>query len=99
MDRSKEAQQILKAVKSNHFTLRDHAAARSDERILSRQNVVNVANTVIEWKWQEGKQTHWFIGFLDETQPGGFTAAIDKGVWIVTIFKRKLTKREKELIK
>ena len=99
MDRSKEAQQILKAVKSNRFTLRDHAAARSDERFLSRQNVVNVVNTVIEWKWQENNQTHWFIGFLDGIKPGGFTAAIDKGVWIVTVFKRKLTKREKELIK
>ena len=99
MDRSKEAQQILKAVKSNRFTLRDHAAARSDERILSRQNVVNVANTVIEWKWQENKQTHWFIGFLDGNQPGGFTAALDSDVWVVTVFKRKLTKREKELIK
>ena len=99
MERNKEAQQILKAVKTNRFTLRDHAAARSDERTLSRQNVVNVANTAIEWRWQENKQTHWFIGFLDDNQSGGFTAAIDNGVWIVTVFKRKLTKREKELIK
>lgn len=54
---------------------------------------------MIEWKWQEEKQTYWFVGFLDEGQPGGFTAALDNGVWIVTVFKRKLTRREKDLIK
>lgn len=67
--------------------------------MLSRQNVINVANTVIEWKWQEDKQTFWFVGFLDDSQPGGFTAALDNGVWIVTVIKRKLTRREKELLK
>lgn len=99
MPRSQEARQILKSVRLNRFTLRDHAASRSTERMLSRQNVINVANSVIEWRWQEGKQTHWFIGFLDEGQPGGFTAALDHGVWIVTVFRRKLSRREKELIK
>jgi hypothetical protein len=99
VSRSQDAQQILKAVKSNRFTLRDHAIRRSSERLVSRQNVVNVANTVIEWKWQEHQQTYWFIGFLDEGQSGGFIAALDNGVWIVTVFKRKLTRREKELIK
>ncbi len=99
MDHSREAQQILKAVRSNQFTLRDHASKRGAERMLSRQNVVNVSNTVIEWKWQKDKQTHWFVGFLEDGLPGGFTAAIDNGVWIVTVFKRKLTKHEKELVK
>jgi len=99
MDRSREAQQILEAAKANRFMLRDHAVRRADERVLSRQSVINVAQTVIEWKWQEGKQTHWFVGFLAEGQSGGFTAAMDNGVWVVTVFKRKLTRREKELIK
>ena len=99
MDRAKEAQQILEAIKTDQFVLKDHAVRRTDERALSRQNVINVANSVIEWKWQEVKHTYWFIGFLEEKQSGGFTAAVDNGVWIVTVFKRKLTKREKELIK
>ena len=99
MDRSDEAQKILAEIRVNHFVLRAHATKRAEDRALSRQHVINVANSVIEWKWQEDKETHWFIGFLGENQPGGFTAAIDGDVWIVTIFKRKLTKREKELIK
>ncbi|MGK5089647.1 hypothetical protein WDW86_19005 [Bdellovibrionota bacterium FG-2] len=99
MDRSREAQQILMAVRGHRFTLRDHAARRSDERVLSRQNVINIAQTVLDWKWQEDKQTHWFIGFFAEGQAGGFTAAMDNGVWIITVFKRKLTRREKELKK
>lgn len=99
MDHSREAKQILRAIRSNRFTLRDHALKRSDERVLSRQNVVNIAKTVIEWKWQEEKGTYWFIGFLDDHQTGGFTAALDHGVWVITIFKRKLTRLEKELIK
>ena len=99
MDRNREGLKILEAVRANRFTLRDHATKRADERVLSRQNVVNVAKSVIEWKWQEDKQTHWFIGFLDENAPGGFTATIDNGIWVITVFKRKLTRREKELIK
>jgi len=96
-----ESQKILKAILANQFLLRDHAVQRSDERALSRQNVIHVASTVIEWKWQEDKQTHWFIGFLEEGQPGGFTAIRDEveGVWVVTLFKRKLTRREKGLMK
>ena len=99
MDRKQEAKQILEAVKGNRFIMKDHAAARGVERTISRQNVINVAKTLIEWKWLEAHQTYWFIGFLDPGQPGGFTAALDEGVWVVTVFKRKLTKREKELIK
>ena len=56
----------------NRFVLRDHAAKRGDERLISRTHVVNVAKTLIESKWQETKQTHWFIGFLEDGQPGGF---------------------------
>lgn len=99
MDRSRESRNILNSIKANRFILRDHAIQRGDERALSRQNVINVATSVIEWKWQEDRQTHWFIGFLEEDQPGGFTAAVDDGVWIITVFKRKLTRREKELVK
>lgn len=99
MDRKREAKEILEAVRANHFILKDHAAERSLERTISRQHVVNVASTVIDWKWQEDHETYWFIGFLEEGRPGGFTAVFDEGVWVVTVFKRKLTKREKELVK
>lgn len=99
MDRSRDAQQILDAIRANRFILRHHAVSRAEERTLSRQHVINVSKSVIEWKWQEQKQTHWFIGYLDDGQSGGFTAAMDGDVWIITIFKRKLTKREQGLIK
>jgi len=99
MDRGREAKAILEAIKANRFTLRDHAVKRGSERMLSRLNVINIARTVLEWKWQENQQTYWFIGFLDDQKTGGFTAVMDNGVWVITIFKRKLTRREKELIK
>ena len=99
MDHKQEAKEILAAIKENRFIMRDHAETRSVERLVSRQNVINVAKTLIEWKWQDDHETYWFIGFLDQGQPGGFTAALDQGVWVVTVFKRKLTKREKGLIK
>ena len=99
MSHSREAQLILKAIKANRFILRDHATRRADQRALSRQNVINVAKSLIEWKWQEDKQTNWFIGFLEANQSGGFTAAVDQGVWIITVFKRKATRRGKEIMK
>lgn len=95
----REVKIILEAIRHNHFILKDHAQSRSTERTISRQHVINIANTLIEWKWQQELQTYWFIGFLDPNKSGGFTAVIDNGVWVETVFKRKLTKREKELIK
>ena len=94
-----ENKYILDSIKNNKFELRDHAGRRGDERLLSRQNVINIVNTLIESKYQEEKYTHWYIGFLDEKQPGGFTAVINEGVWIVTIFKRKLSVTEKKKYK
>ena len=98
MDRYEEKIKILEAIVANRFMFRDHTVRRSDQRSLSWTNVVNAAKTIIEWKWQESKQTHLFIGFLEEGQPGGFTAVIDRAediVWVVTVFKRRLSRREK----
>jgi hypothetical protein len=96
MDREEETSRILEAIGSDRFMLRDHAVRRSDERMLSRRNVINVARTLIEWKYQEEKFTHWFLGFLDEGRPGGFTAILDDEVRVVTVFKRRLSRRERE---
>ena len=99
MDHSEEKTKIIEAINANRFMLRDHTVRRSGERSLSWKNVVNVVKTLIDWKWQENKHTHWFIGFLEDRIPGGFTAVIDTEeniVWVVTIFKRKLSRREKK---
>jgi hypothetical protein len=96
MVKSEEMIRILEAVKADGFKLRGHAIRRGDERTLSRQNVVNVARTMLGWKYQEDKFTHWFIGYLEEGRPGGFTAILDGDeAWVVTVFKRRLSVRER----
>jgi hypothetical protein len=95
IDRVEEKRLILEAIVVDRFALRDHAIRRGDERELSRLNVLKVAETLIEWKYQEDKYTHWFIGFLAKGQPGGFTAILDDEVRVVTVFKRRLSRREK----
>lgn len=100
MDASEEAKVILEAVKAGRFALRDHAIRRGDERLLSRDNVIHVAQTLLSWKYQEDKFSHWFIGFLDEGRTGGFAAIADGGdsavVRVLTVFKRRLSQRERE---
>jgi hypothetical protein len=96
MDRGEETLRILEAILADRFRLRDHAIRRGDERQLSRVNVVNAARTMISWKYQEDRCTHWFLGFLDEGRPGGFTAILDEEVWVVTVFKRRLSRSERE---
>jgi hypothetical protein len=96
MNRGEETIRILEAVKSDRFRFRDHAVRRGDERMLSREHVIKVAETMLAWKYQEEKFTHWFVGFLEEGRPGGFTAIVDGDeVWVVTVFKRRLSRREK----
>ena len=77
--------------------LRDHATRRSDERLLTRQDVIRIAETVLEWVYQEDKFTHRYIGFLEEGRPGGFTAVVDDEglVRVVTVFKRRLSRSER----
>jgi predicted nucleotidyltransferase len=92
-----EARLILEAIAADRFILRDHAIRRGDERELSRRNVVEVAETLIEWRYQEEKFTHRFLGYLDEGRPGGFAAILDEGeARVVTVFKRRLSRRERE---
>jgi hypothetical protein len=98
MDRSEEASLILDAIKADRFLLRDHAIRRSDERLLSRQNVIHAAMTLIDWKYQEDKFSHQFIGFLETGRPGGFAAILDDEVRVLTVFKRRLSLREKEAL-
>jgi hypothetical protein len=91
---------IIEAIRAERFTFRDHALRRGDERQLSRQSVVNVAKSCLDWKYQENKFTHRFIGLLDEGRPGGFTAVIDDEgeARVVTVFKRRLSPSERRMM-
>jgi hypothetical protein len=96
MSRSYEAQEILKAVIEGNFTMKFHADQRSAERTITVAEIQNIARTVTAWKFQEEKQTHWFVGYRTEGKGGGFTAVLEDGVWIVTVFKRALKRHQRE---
>jgi hypothetical protein len=100
LNRLDEARLILEAIRANRFALRGHAIRRGDERSLSRESVMKVAASVIGWKYQEEKYSHVFIGFLDgevRREGGGFSAVLDgEGVGVVTVFKRHLSRGERE---
>ncbi len=99
INRIKESNRILETIKADNFKIRDHVVRRNDERMLTRKNILNIANTVIERRWQEDKQTHWYIGFLSKEKTGGFTAVVNENnIWVVTVFKRRLSRRERELL-
>ena len=87
---------IIKKIRSDEFNIRDHVIRRFDERLLSRKNIINVITTLLEVHYQEIQSTYRFIGYLDQDRPGGFTAVINEGVWIVTVFRRKLSLAEKK---
>ncbi len=102
MDFEKESQQILKSIIINNFMMRDHTIRRCDERLLTRNDVISISKTVFDWRWQEEKYTHRFLGLLDDGSTGGITVVIDKDskqTWVVTIFKRRLSTKEKEMLK
>ncbi len=94
-----DAQQILDRVKAGRFRLLRHASVRSQERGIFIEQVIHCADTCFHWRWQDDRKTHLFLGFLDKERPGGFTAVILDEVLVVTVFKRKLTKWEKNLVK
>jgi hypothetical protein len=97
MNRQLEATKILDAVIAGNFLMRTHADQRRLQRSISMEEIARVARTSFEWRWQESKQTHLFIGYRDAemTKGGGFSAVMDEsGAVIVTIFKRRLRKKK-----
>jgi len=99
MNLSEEGQEILQRVKEGRFRLLEHAGQRSVERGVFVEQVIRCAKTCFHWKWQEDHKTHLYLGFFTEDKPGGFTAVFLDEVLVVTVFKRKLTKWEKNLAK
>jgi hypothetical protein len=99
MSTQKEANEILKRVKANNFNLLLHANERSKERSISKENVINCAKTCFHWEWQEEHRTHVFLGKLDDETTGGFTAVLRDEVLVVTVFKRRLSKWERDILK
>ncbi len=99
MDRNGEARKIMKLVASGKFKMAEHTFTRSQERGISRQQIIHCAQNCIYSKWQEDHESHLFIGYIDTEVPGGFSAVLRSGVIIVTIFKRRLTRWEKALVK
>ena len=96
---SDEGQNILGRVKEGRFRLLQHAEQRSQERGVFVDQVIHCAKTCFHWQWQENHKTHLYLGFLADNKPGGFTAVFLDEVLVVTVFKRKLTKWEKNLAK
>lgn len=99
MDTEVEAKKILKLVSDGKFKMAEHTFTRGNERGISRQQIIHCAQHCIYHKWQEDRGTHLFVGYLEAEVPGGFSAVLRSGVIIVTIFKRRLTRWEKNLVK
>lgn len=95
MNRITEARQIIEAVKAGNFSLRVHARLRSAERALPVEEIQSIAATAVEWLWQDDRQTHKFLGYRRNGRGGGFTAVLDGGAVIVTVFKRSLNRWER----
>lgn len=97
MSRQKEeARHILREVKLGNFSFSLHADQRSLRRVLSKEEIVQVAVRLVYWKWQEDHQTYLFVGELVDGKGAGFTAVIEKGVVIVTVFHRRLKNWERK---
>jgi hypothetical protein len=95
VNRNAEAVEILAAIKAGEFLLKTHAGTRSLERALPVHEIQHIAETAISHEWQETKGTHQFIGYRSNGKGAGFTAKREEsGVWVVTVFKRTLKKKE-----
>lgn len=95
MTRDQEAQSILKRIKADDFFLLQHADQRSQERGITKDNIIQCAKTCFHWEWQEKHGTHFFLGSFNESEEGGFTAVLKDQVLVVTIFRRRLKQWEK----
>lgn len=88
--RHQEAQQILREIRKRRFSFSLHAEARGFRRALSTHQVIEVAKNVVYWTWQADHETYLFVGRLADSKGAGFSAVVENGVVIVTVFRRKL---------
>jgi hypothetical protein len=99
MELDEEAQEILKRVKADNFFLRVHASQRMKDRRIERAQIIHCAATCFHWRWQEDHGSHLFLGFLVEGVSGGFSAVLAGDAIVVTVFKRRLTQWERDIVK
>jgi len=99
MSSSSEAKDILRLVASGVFKMAEHAYGRSIERSISRAQIIHCARHCLHHSWQESHGTYLFVGYLDSSSTGGFSAVLKDGVVIVTVFRRRLTKWEKRRVR
>ena len=95
MTRASESKLILNRIKSDDFFLVQHANQRSNERGITKENIIHCARTCFHWEWQEKHGTHLFLGLFNESEHGGFTVVLRDQVLVITVFKRKLNQWEK----
>jgi hypothetical protein len=93
MSRFREAMSIVRAVRLGRFVLRLHAHERMASRNLSVRQIIHIAETLTEWRWQERHQTYLFLGMIEPGKAGGFSAVISDEVWVVTVFRRRMKER------
>lgn len=92
------ASEILRLVGQGLFEMTEHAFQRATTRGITRDQIIHCAQHCIRHRWQEGKGTYIFIGYLNsEKDAGGFAAVLREAVVIVTVFRRRLTKWEEKL--
>src|SRR5262249_5806734 len=96
MSRWQIAQQIIASVKNGDFILKLHAAERLAERRFSKEDVTEIARTVVRWEWQEQKETYIFVGTDLDGDGAGFAAKRNREeTYVITVFKRRIKKWEK----
>ncbi len=84
-----EAEKILSEVRNGRFKFALHATERMSQRGLTAEDIINIARTCYEQKWQEDKATYRFMGHLVDGDKGGFAAVLRSGVVIITVFDRR----------
>ena len=95
MNHDRSAKLILNRIKADDFFFVQHANLRSDERGITKANILRCAATCFHWEWQEKHSTYLFLGEFNEAEHGGFTAILRDQVLVITVFKRRLSKWEK----
>ena len=97
MDRLISIKQITAALTAGTVKFSEHALIQMDKRGLTKEDVLHIAQSCLSFSWQTTKQTFLVVGYAENGKSAAFSCIVEKGVVVVTVMWRHLTKAERNL--
>jgi hypothetical protein len=89
-----DLQIIVEAIRLGNYRLTLHASARMNQRKMTHADLKSIVNSITVGAMQNDG-SYLVIGYRENGKGAGFAAKIEDAVVVITVFPRKLSRKER----